>query len=180
MTANVTSTSKFLSLVLRHQPELLGLTLQPNGWVSVEQLIEAAETNGRNLSRALINEVVNTSDKSRFSLSEDGQLIRANQGHSTSVALEFEQVTPPDFLFHGTAQKSITFIQKDGLQKMRRHHVHLSADRETARKVGKRHGLPVVLTVNAGAMAQDGFVFFLSTNGVWLTENVPPRYLTIP
>lgn len=180
MTANVTATSKFLSLVLRHRPDLLGLTLRPNGWVSVEQLIEAAAKNGKNLSRALINEVVDTSDKSRFSLSEDGQLIRANQGHSTSVALEFEQVAPPDFLFHGTAQKSIAVIQKDGLQKMRRHHVHLSADQETAHKVGKRHGLPVVITVNASVMAQDGFVFFLSTNGVWLTENVPPRYLTVP
>jgi putative RNA 2'-phosphotransferase len=170
-------TSKFLSLTLRHQPERIGLTLQPGGWVPVQALLDGCAKAGRPITRADLEAVVASNDKQRFAFDETGERIRANQGHSVPVDLEYEPSAPPAKLFHGTADRTLPGIERDGLQRMSRHHVHLSPDVETAVKVGTRHGRPVVLVVDAEAMARDGFTFFRSTNGVWLTEHVPPAYL---
>ncbi|MFN8001479.1 MAG: RNA 2'-phosphotransferase [Acidobacteriota bacterium] len=177
MTRREVKISKFLSLVLRHQPETVGLKLNDAGWVSVADLLAAADRQDLKFSRAELQQVVANNDKQRFSFSEDGQLIRANQGHSVAVELGYEPTVPPDTLFHGTAERFLASIQAQGLIKGQRHHVHLSADREIARSVGQRYGKPVVLQVHAAQMQHDGFVFYLSTNGVWLTEHVPVPYL---
>ena len=169
--------SKFLSLVLRHQPEKIGLRLSQSGWASVGELIEASRQRGIEFTLEELQNVVASNDKKRFSLSEDGLSIRANQGHSIEVELGYAPKAPPDVLFHGTAERFLTSIEQQGLIKGKRHHVHLSADVETATKVGRRHGKPVVLKVEAGKMCQDGFVFCLSANKVWLTERVPIQYL---
>lgn len=170
-------TSKFLSFVLRHKPESIGLELDPNGWVPLDTLIEKAAAE-MPLDGKLILEVVRTSDKQRFALSEDGASIRANQGHSVKVDLQLEPKDPPPVLFHGTATRFLDSIMGQGLRPGQRHHVHLSADRETAVAVGRRHGKPVVLRIAADVMRAQGFVFFLSENGVWLTEKVPPAFLS--
>jgi putative RNA 2'-phosphotransferase len=167
-------TSKFLSRHLRHQPERLGLTLQPGGWVEVDELLRAA-----GLTRAELEEVVARNDKRRFSFDAGGARVRANQGHSVPVDLALEPRTPPDVLFHGTARRHLDAILRDGLRRGRRHHVHLSSDPVTARRVGARHGEPVVLTIDAAGMAAAGHVFLRSDNGVWLTEAVPARYLAL-
>lgn len=177
MTKREVKISKFLSLVLRHQPETVGLKLDDAGWVGVADLLAAADRQDLKFSRAELQQVVANNDKQRFSFSEDGQLIRANQGHSVAVELGYEPTVPPDTLFHGTAERFLASIQAQGLIKGQRHHVHLSADREIARSVGQRYGKPVVLQVHAAQMQHDGFVFYLSTNGVWLTEHVPVPYL---
>ncbi len=177
MTRREVKISKFLSLVLRHQPETVGLKLNDAGWVSVADLLAAADRQDLKFSRAELQQVVANNDKQRFSFSADGQLIRANQGHSVAVELGYEPTVPPDTLFHGTAERFLASIQAQGLIKGQRHHVHLSADREIARSVGQRYGKPVVLQVHAAQMQHDGFVFYLSTNGVWLTEHVPVPYL---
>ena len=169
--------SKYLSKHLRHQPQRLGLSLEPGGWVSVAALLAACARNGFPLSRADLDAVVLGNDKQRFGFDETGTRIRAHQGHSTAVDLELEAVEPPPLLYHGTAQQFADAIRRDGLLKMRRHHVHLSADRETAERVGARRGRVVVFVVDAGAMARAGFTFFRSTNGVWLVEHVPAAYL---
>jgi len=169
--------SKFLSLVLRHQPEKIGLRLSQSGWASVEELIEASRQRGIEFTLEELQNVVASNDKKRFSLSEDGLLIRANQGHSIEVELGYAPTAPPDVLFHGTAERFMASIKKHGLIKGKRHHVHLSADIDTATKVGRRHGKPVVLKIEAGRMRQDGFVFYLSANKVWLTESVLVQYL---
>jgi putative RNA 2'-phosphotransferase len=169
--------SKFLSLVLRHQPEKIGLRLGESGWASVEQLIEASRERGVEFTLEELQNVVDNNDKKRFSLSEDGLWIRANQGHSVEVELGYAPTVPPEILYHGTAERFLTSIKQQGLIKGMRHHVHLSADADVAAKVGQRHGRPVVLRVNAGAMHRDGFVFYLSANGVWLTEHAPVQYL---
>jgi len=170
--------SKFLSLVLRHQPEKIGLSLDQSGWASVEQLIEASRRRGFEFTHEELQNVVAGNDKKRFSLSEDGLWIRANQGHSIKVELGYAPTAPPEILYHGTAERFLTSIKQQGLIKGKRHHVHLSADVDTATKVGRRHGKPVVLRVEAGRMSQDGFIFYLSANGVWLTDRVPVQYLT--
>src|SRR5215471_11687812 len=170
--------SKFLSLVLRHQPEKIGLGLDQSGWASVEQLIEASRRRGFEFTLEELQNVVAGNDKKRFSLSEDGLWVRANQGHSIKVELGYAPTAPPEILYHGTAERFLTSIKQQGLMKGKRHHVHLSADVDTATKVGRRHGRPVVLRVKAGLMCQDGFSFYLSANGVWLTEHVPVQYLT--
>lgn len=177
MTRREVKISKFLSLVLRHQPETVGLKLNDAGWVSVADLLAAADRQDLKFSRAELQQVVANNDKQRFSFSADGQLIRANQGHSVAVELGYEPAVPPATLFHGTAERFLASIQAQGLIKGQRHHVHLSADREIARSVGQRYGKPVVLQVHAAQMQHDGFVFYLSTNGVWLTEHVPVPYL---
>ncbi|MBL8169319.1 MAG: RNA 2'-phosphotransferase [Acidobacteria bacterium] len=177
MTRREVKISKFLSLVLRHQPETVGLKLNDAGWVSVADLLAAADRQDLKFSRAELQQVVANNDKQRFSFSADGQLIRANQGHSVAVELGYEPAVPPETLFHGTAERFLASIQAQGLIKGQRHHVHLSADREIARSVGQRYGKPVVLQVHAAQMQHDGFVFYLSTNGVWLTEHVPVPYL---
>ncbi|QDV38199.1 RNA 2'-phosphotransferase [Tautonia plasticadhaerens] len=174
---SIVRVSKFLSLVLRHRPESIGLTLDEGGWASVEDLIARAGRHGTRLSRELIAEVVASNDTQRFRLSEYGSRIRASQGHSISVELGLEPVEPPGVLDHGTATRFLDSILRDGLRPSGRQHVHLSGDVPTAEAVGRRHGRPVVLEVASGRMVEDGFPFFRSDNGVWLTARVPPGYL---
>ena len=171
--------SKYLARHLRHQPEALGLTLDPGGWVAVDALLAAMRRHGIELSRAQLDEIVARNNKQRFSFDETGTRIRTNQGHSIPVDLQLAPATPPDALYHGTSKATIGPILREGLQKMRRQHVHLSRDKATAIKVGSRHGAPIVLLVDAAAMARDGYQFFLSDNGVWLTDHVPPQYLRV-
>ncbi|MHC4405874.1 MAG: RNA 2'-phosphotransferase [Planctomycetota bacterium] len=172
--------SKFLSYVLRHRPESVGLALDEGGWVSVDELLEACRAQGRPISRRELHEVVTTNDKKRFALSPDGLRIRASQGHSVSVELGLEPREPPELLYHGTVERFLDSIRKEGLVRGKRHHVHLSPDEATARRVGKRRGRPVVLVVEAGRMHRDGHTFFRSANGVWLTESVSPEHLQFP
>lgn len=169
--------SKYLSLHLRHQPEQLGLELEPGGWVGVETLLDACQRHNFSLTREELNEVVEKNDKKRFSFDDSATRIRANQGHSVEVDLQLEPAVPPDVLYHGTATSALASVQEKGLEKMARHHVHLSKTPEEARKVGARHGKPVVLSVAAEAMYKAGILFFVSANGVWLTDEVPPEYL---
>jgi putative RNA 2'-phosphotransferase len=179
MSDTVVKTSKFLSFVLRHGPQSIGLELDNAGWADVDELMRRASSAGRPLTRDLLREVVETNDKQRFSFSDDGQRIRANHGHSIDVDLGLESVAPPDLLLHGTARTSLSSVLEKGLLKRQRQHVHLSLDVETAIKVGRRHGSPVVLRVDSGGMHSEGSSFYLSENGVWLTENVPPGYLSV-
>ncbi len=169
--------SKFLSRHLRHHPERLGLTLETGGWVDVEALLAASAKHRMFISRAELEEVVASNSKQRFSFSSDGQKIRANQGHSVDVDLQLAPAVPPAILYHGTGRRTVATILEEGLKKMSRHHVHLSSSIETAVAVGKRHGKPVVFAVDAGAMHRDGYVFYCSDNGVWLTDTVSPKYL---
>ncbi|MGN1021287.1 MAG: RNA 2'-phosphotransferase [Aristaeellaceae bacterium] len=169
--------SRFVSLILRHRPETIGITLDEHGWADVEQLI-AGIRKTRPFDRAMLEEIVANNSKQRFSFSGDGTKIRANQGHSVPVDVELEAQEPPEVLFHGTGRKYVDSILKEGLLPRTRLYVHLSADRATAVQVGARHGRPVVLTVHAGQMRRDGYVFYRSVNGVWLTKAVPTAYLT--
>jgi putative RNA 2'-phosphotransferase len=169
--------SKYLSKHLRHQPERLGLMLAPGGWVPVVELLRACAAHQFPITRAELDKVVAQNDKQRYSFDPSGTLIRANQGHSVEVDLQLEPQIPPAILYHGTGEKAVEPILLDGLRKMSRHHVHLSTDMETALKVGSRHGRPVVFQVDAAGMHQDGNVFYCSTNGVWLVDQVLPRYL---
>jgi putative RNA 2'-phosphotransferase len=170
--------SKFLAKYLRHAPHELGLTLRPGGWVPVDDLLDAAAKHGFPIAYDELIECVETNDKERFSFAESGDLIRANQGHSVEVDLGLEEKEPPEVLYHGTVERLLPSIRAQGLRKGKRHHVHLSKDMETARKVGARRGKPVILVIDAGRMFRDGFRFFLSANGVWLTDAVPPSYLS--
>ncbi|MEZ4711381.1 MAG: RNA 2'-phosphotransferase [Caldilineaceae bacterium] len=179
MDAKIIKISKFLSYVLRHNPDAIGLKLDSAGWAAVDELLTCAAHDGQQITLELLNEVVATNDKKRFALSVDGKYIRASQGHSIRVDLELEPVEPPEQLFHGTATRFLASIQQSGLQPRNRHHVHLSSDHETAIKVGQRHGKPVILEVDARRMVADGHLFYRSENGVWLTEKVPPAYFTI-
>lgn len=172
-------TSKFLSLILRHQPEVVGLTLEENGWIEVEKLIQACSDYGKSFTPEELKEVVETNDKKRFAFDESGTKIRANQGHSIEVEIEFEEKTPPEILYHGTAEKNVGVIFAKGLKKMSRHHVHLSADVETARNVGIRYGKPVVFQIDTKKMLAENFKFYVSANGVWLIDEVPPKFLEI-
>ncbi|MFJ2321444.1 RNA 2'-phosphotransferase [Pseudomonas sp. NPDC087817] len=172
-------TSKFLSYVLRHEPQAIGLTLDSEGWANIEALISGAARDGRTLERALIETVVASNDKKRFSISEDGQQIRAVQGHSTkSVELQLEAKQPPETLYHGTAMRFIDSINQQGLIPGSRHHVHLSAETTTASAVGQRYGTVVILKVAARQMQEQGFKFYQAENGVWLTEQVPVRFIS--
>ncbi|MEU4083553.1 RNA 2'-phosphotransferase [Streptomyces aureus] len=170
--------SKYLSKHLRHQPERIGLTLGEGGWVEIDALISAATAHNFRITRAELDHVVATNDKRRFAV--EGTRIRASQGHSVEVDLGLPPATPPAYLYHGTVARSLDPIRAEGLKPMNRHDVHLSADRETATRVGARRGRPVVLSVDAAAMHRDGHVFRVSANGVWLTKTVPPRYLRFP
>ena len=179
MRDRIIETSKFLSYVLRHRPEEIGLELDSEGWSDIDALIAAAARNDRRLDRALIEEVVASNDKKRFAISGDGLRIRASQGHSTAtVRIAHQPVTPPPLLYHGTASRFVAAIMHQGLRAGARHHVHLSQEYATALAVGTRHGVPVVLCVDAAAMDAAGISFFLADNGVWLTDAVPPRYLS--
>lgn len=172
--------SKFLSLVLRHQPEIVGIELDEAGWVDVALLLEKCAAHGKSFSREVLDEIVSTNPKQRFAISDDALRIRANQGHSVDVKLGHEVVEPPQQLFHGTVDRFLPLIREGGLAKMQRHHVHLSSSRETATQVGQRRGKPIILVVQAGAMARAGRTFFVSANGVWLTEHVPPEFIEFP
>jgi putative RNA 2'-phosphotransferase len=171
--------SKFLSLVLRHNPALIGLKLDANGWASVTELLDKMRLKGHGISLEDLKHLVETNSKKRFAFSNDFEKIRANQGHSVEIDLGYEKQVPPTVLFHGTAEKNVDLIMKDGIKKMNRHHVHLSQDITTARKVGMRHGKPVILNVDAKRMAERGFDFHLSNNGVWLTDFVPPEFIKV-
>ena len=177
MSEQPAATSKFLSLVLRHRPDAIGITLDAEGWVSVEVLLAACAQHGRTISREQLDAVVRTNDKQRFAFSADGSRIRANQGHSLPVDLGLAPVEPPELLYHGTVSRFLESIRRDGLTKGKRHHVHLSPDIQTATKVGQRRGRPVVLVIEAGRMFREGHTFDRSENGVWLTDAVPPDYL---
>lgn len=174
------SLSKFLSLILRHQPATIGLTLDAQGWASIADLIALANAHGTPLTESLLHEIVVTNDKQRFAVSEDGSRIRANQGHSLAVDLNLQAQTPPEILFHGTSTRFIASIRQQGLVAGSRQYVHLSSNKETAVSVGTRYGVPVLLEVAALAMQQAGHTFFLSENGVWLTAAVPVSYLHFP
>lgn len=171
--------SKFLSLVLRHEPGKIGIELDSAGWVSVDTLLNACAEHGYPITRKELDFVVASNDKKRFAFSEDGQRIRASQGHSVEVELEYQPATPPEVLYHGTASRFVQSIQSQGLLKGQRHHVHLSADTQTATTVGQRHGKSVVLKIRTGDMHREGHAFYLSANGVWLTEHVPSRFFEI-
>lgn len=180
MANSLVKTSKFLALVLRHQPDLIGLTLDANGWANVDDLINRANAHGHALSRATIDRTVADNDKQRFALSSDRTRIRANQGHSVGVELDLPPADPPEFLYHGTATRFLDSIRAGGLLPGSRRHVHLSDGPETADRVGARHGVAVVLTVRAGAMHAAGHPFWVSTNGVWLVERVPTVFVEFP
>jgi putative RNA 2'-phosphotransferase len=180
MDGRLVRTSKFMSQVLRHAPETVGLRLDEAGWVDVDELFAAAAQAGVQLDRPTLERVVAENDKKRFAFSEDGVRIRASQGHSVSVELGLEPQAPPDILFHGTADRNLDSIRAQGLIPGRRTHVHLSADEETAVNVGRRHGRPVVLRVAAGAMHRAGHPFYRSDNGVWLTDAVAPDHIQFP
>ena len=170
-------TSKFISLILRHKPETIGITLDEHGWADVLELINGIKkTTPFNME--MLEEIVKTDNKQRYSFNENKTLIRANQGHSIPVDVELKKVTPPEFLYHGTGEKYVASIDNSGLIPKSRLYVHLSDDIETAVKVGSRHGKPVVYKVYAKAMADAGLEFFLSVNVVWLTKAVPKEYLT--
>jgi len=174
--------SKFLSLVLRHDPTVLGVKMDSEGWVEVNELIKKYNDYGSkygSITKTILDEVVATNDKKRFAYSSDGLRIRASQGHSISIDLNLKPQDPPLYLYHGTASKFIDSILKNGIKSMNRQHVHLSATVETAIKVGSRHGNPRVIMVKALDMSNDGFDFFYSDNGVWLTNEVPVKYIEI-
>ncbi len=169
--------SKFLSLVLRHQPETIGIQLDNNGWTDVNELIEKANNYGIKFDRETLNHIVATNSKKRFAFNDTLDKIRASQGHSVEIELGYTTQKPPEILFHGTAEKFVQSILDTGLEKRNRQHVHLSSDLETAIKVGQRHGKPFIFNVLAEQMYNDNFQFYISDNGVWLTDNVPTKYL---
>ena len=170
---------KFLSFVLRHSPETIELKLDENGWADVEELILKCNNkeSQNQMTAELLDYVVENNDKKRFTFNDDKTKIRASQGHSISVELDLNEAEPSEFLYHGTVEKFLESIKKEGLQKMSRQHVHLSKDRETAIKVGSRRGIAQILTIKSGEMHKDGFKFYLSENNVWLTDEVPVKYI---
>ena len=180
MMQNKVRISKFLSLVLRHRPEEIGLTLESDGWVKVADLLDACARHNFPLTAETLVDVVRTNDKQRFAFSDDQLMIRANQGHSVKVDLQLDPLLPPQILYHGTASRFLPQIRAQGLTKGQRHHVHLSENTKTVVEVGSRYGRPVVLKIASGRMNEDGHLFFRSANGVWLTEHVPVNYIEFP
>ncbi len=169
-------TSKYMSLILRHKPDAIGITLDEHGWANVDELIAGiAKDNEFNME--ILEEIVRTDEKQRYSFNEDKTLIRANQGHSIPVDVELEEKEPPEILYHGTGEKYVAAVDEQGLIPKSRLYVHLSKDEETAVKVGSRHGKPVIYIVKAKQMHDDGYKFFISANNVWLTKEVPVKYL---
>ena len=173
---SLNETSKFIALILRHKPETIGISLDEHGWANVSELVEGINRQ-QPFTMMDLEEIVKTDNKQRYSFNEDKTLIRANQGHSVPVDVELPEKAPPEFLWHGTGEKYTESIDKIGLIPKSRLYVHLSGDLETAKIVGKRHGKLVVYKVKSGEMAKDGFVFYQSVNGVWLTKEVPVKYL---
>ena len=169
--------SKLLSLVLRHQPETIGIALDPEGWVKVDDLLAALRAHKNSVTKQDIDEIIETNSKQRFAFDTGHTRIRANQGHSVDVDLKLKPVMPPQILYHGTGIQNVELIRTDGLQKMNRQHVHLSDNRATAANVATRKGKPIVLTINSGEMQEAGFAFYQSENGVWLTNEVPAGYI---
>lgn len=172
--------SRLLSLILRHEPEKIGIALDDAGWVDTAVLLAALRASGYDVDRSCLEEIVAASDKKRFAFNNDATRIRANQGHSVEVDLKLESIVPPEFLWHGTVDRFLDSIRATGLEKRERHHVHLSADTSTASAVGSRRGKPVLLRVHSAEMHRDGMAFFRSENGVWLTGHVPPHYIDFP
>lgn len=171
-------TGVFMSLILRHKPEAIGISLDSHGWASVRELIAGInKTDGYYLDMDTLETIVRTDNKQRYSFNDDHTLIRANQGHSINVDVELKEAEPPEQLFHGTGEKSAASIRKEGLKPQSRLYVHLSKDKETAEKVGARHGKPHIFLVYSGKMFRAGYKFYLSENGVWLTKFVPPEFL---
>ena len=174
---NLTKVSKFISLILRHKPEEIGIELDKYGWAKVDELVAGIAKRYPDFTKKTLTDIVRTDEKQRYSFNEDRTLIRANQGHSIPVDLELPIVKPPEHLYHGTGKKYVDSIWKNGLIPKSRLYVHLSGDCETAEDVGRRHGEPVIFTVDAGTMSRLGYVFYQSKNGVWLTEKVPAQFL---
>lgn len=177
MSKNEIIISKFLSLVLRHQPEKIGIQLDSNGWTDIDMLLEKVNNHGIELDKSMLNHIVETNPKKRFAFNETVDKIRASQGHSVEIDLGYINQQPPEILFHGTSEQSVKSILETGLEKRNRQHVHLSSDLETAIKVGQRHGKPFIFKVLAQQMYNNNFEFFISDNAVWLTDNVPLKYL---
>lgn len=177
MKQNLKKTSKYFSYILRHAPESIGLELDEQGWASIDELIKL--TTDFELTPMLIQTVVETNDKQRFRLSEDGKRIKANQGHSIEVDLALTPIEPPEILFHGTARRFVDAIMKDGLQKMNRHHVHLSESLAVAQSVGERYGKPVIFHIQAKRMHEQGYVFYKTVNNVWLVNEVPIEFIDV-
>ena len=175
---NNKETSKYISLILRHKPDVIGITLDEHGWANVDELI-AGVSKTHPINMEILEQIVAEDEKQRYSFNEDKTLIRANQGHSIPVDVELEEKEPPEILFHGTGEKYVDSINKSGLIPKSRLYVHLSSNEETAHKVGTRHGKPVIYKVKSKEMYQDGYKFFCSVNGVWLTKTVPVRYIEI-
>lgn len=173
-----THVSRFLCLILRHKPEEIGITLDEYGWANVEELIKGVSKKYK-FDIDILEEIVQTDEKQRYSFNDDHTLIRANQGHSIPVDVELEAVEPPEYLYHGTAIKYVNSIRETGLIPKSRLYVHLSGDVETANNVGNRHGMPFIYRVCSGKMYRDGFIFYKSKNGVWLTKHVPVEYLEV-
>ena len=171
--------SVFISLILRHNPDAAHITLDEHGWANVKELLRGVNDTGRKIDMSILEEIVATDNKQRYSFNQDKTRIRANQGHSVPVDVELKEQEPPEFLYHGTAIRFSESIMKEGLKPMSRLYVHLSQDIETALKVGKRHGSPIILRVYSGHMYKDGYKFYLSENGVWLTEKVDVKYFEI-
>ena len=172
--------SKRMSLALRHKPEALDLQLNEQGWATVDALIKGFHNKGFELTLERLQQVVSENNKKRFTFNDDGTMIRANQGHSINIDLGFEPTTPPPTLFHGTATRFLDSIKATGLEKRSRQHVHLSADKDTASQVGKRHGKLVILVIQSGKMQEQGFDFYISKNGVWLTDHIPAEFIDFP
>lgn len=175
----LTHISKFLSLVLRHQPDTIDIQLDKNGWTDINELIEKANNYGIKFDRETLNQIVETNSKKRFAFNHTLDKIRASQGHSIDIELGYTNQKPPEILFHGTAEEFVQSISETGLEKRKRQHVHLSSDLETALKVGQRHGKPFIIKVLAEQMYNDNFQFYISDNGVWLTDKVPTKYLKL-
>ena len=171
------SVSKFLSLILRHKPETIGIKLDKHGWANVNELINGMRAHGTSIDMPILEKIVETDTKKRYSFNEDKTKIRANQGHSIAVDVQLQECIPPEYLYHGTATKYEDSIDKNGLLPKSRLYVHLSSDVNTARKVGSRHGYPIIYIVQARLMYNAGHAFYKSVNGVWLTEKVPAKYL---
>ena len=172
--------SKFLSLVLRHQPQTIGITLDENGWVDIGELLKGMALARNRVSREQLEHVVASNDKQRFTISDDGQRIRAKQGHSVEVDLGYQAATPPEYLCHGTPARFVKFIRASGLKKMNRHHVHMHADRKLAAEVGGRRGRPVLLIIRSLEMREAGNKFFVTENNVWLADHVPQEFIDFP
>jgi putative RNA 2'-phosphotransferase len=174
---DITHISKLLSLVLRHKPDTIGITLNEQGWTDVDILLQQLNKHGHRVTLSMLQQVVETNTKKRFSFNEDGRRIKANQGHSVEVELALEAKEPPSILYHGTAERSLDSIMKTGLDRRERHHVHLSENKDTAIDVGRRYGKPVLLVIDSNEMYKDGYQFYVTANNVWLTDHVPVKYL---